>query len=994
MTTPDRWRRIEDLCHAALSRPAEDRATFLADACAGDAVVLRDVESLLAQVSRAEGFMSGPAAAVAASAALEHAKGTLVGQRLGCYTIGALLGVGGMGEVYRAHDEGLGRDVAIKVLPLAFTADPQRQARFEREARLLATLNHPNIGAIYGLVEASGGRALVLELVEGETLGERIGVGASSGAPQRSGSPAAGLSMPEVCGLAQQIASALDAAHEKGIVHRDLKPSNIKITRDGVVKVLDFGLAKPASPDSSRPDLTGSRDGVILGTAAYMSPEQARGQDVDKRTDIWAFGCVLYEMLAGRPVFLGETTSDTIAKILEHEPDWSALPAATPQPIRRLLLRCLVKDPKQRLRDIGDVRFDEIEAIKEMSGTAGVRAALWPSAKWLVQPLVPWSLTGALAIAFAVSLAHFVPWKSTPSIEALRLVSDLGGDAPLAPLNVQYGNAVELSPDGRMIAFVAKSNAEAPPQLYIRALNRTRATALAGTEDAISPFFSPDGKWIGFFANTKLKKIASSGGAPIILADALSSRGGTWASDDTIVFQSDNTPGRPLSRVSASGGKVEELTALAQGEATEVWPQILSGGRALIYTSSSVPGAYNDANVVGRSLPDGIPKVIQRGGYHARYLPSGHLIYIHNGTLFAAPFDPERLELRGPAVPALEGVMSNAITGGAQFAVSDNGTLVYLPGQSTGGGIRLEWMDRMGRTTTLRATLANWFTPAFAPDGGRLAMEIRNGPAQGAIWVYEPARDTMTRLTTSSARDSSPTWTPDGLRIAFASDRASGATPNLYWMPADGTGEPDRLTTSKNAQRPASWHPSGRFLAFEEMNPLTMMNIMILPLEREGAGWKAGAAKAFVHSANMDVDPRFSPDGRWLAYASLESPGHPDVFVQPFPGPGARVQVSVGGGAMPVWSRTKPELLYGLDGQIMAVSYSTDGGTFRVSKPRVWSPGRYQTRGEFRMFDLHPDGERVALAPAAESPTRERQDSAVFVFNFFDELRRLSPSQP
>jgi eukaryotic-like serine/threonine-protein kinase len=556
---------------------------------------------------------------------------------------------------------------------------------------------------------------------------------------------------------------------------------------------------------------------------------------------------------------------------------------------------------------------------------------------------------------------------------------------------VQYGNAFELSPDGSTIAFVARENSEMPPRLYVRRLNQTRATVLAGTDDAISPFFSPDGKWIAFFAKTKLKKIAAAtGGAPIVLADALSSRGGTWASDGTIVFQQDKIPGQPLSRVSAGGGGTVALEPLIEGEVTQVWPQILPSGQALIYTSSVVAGAYNDGNLMGRALPDGAPKVILRGGYHGRYLSSGHLIYIHNGTLFAAPFDPERLEITAPPVPVIEGVMSNALTGGAQFSASNDGTLVYLPGQIVGGGTRLEWMDRMGRTTTLRATLANWFTPAIAADGGRLAMEIREGTAQGDIWVYEPARDGMTRLTTSPAHDTKPIWTPDGFRITFASGQASTPS-NLYWTLADGTGDIERLTTSANAQQPGSWHPNGRFLAFEEMNPVTQMDVMILPLATSGTStWKAGAATAFANSPKMEWGPKFSPDGRWLAYSTSESPGTRDVYVQPFPGPGPRVQVSVGGGESPVWSRTKPELLYGLDGQIMVVTYATDGGVFRVSRPQPWSPGRYQTRGEIVMFDLHPDGERVALAPAAESPNGGKRDQAVFVFNFFDELRRLS----
>jgi len=393
---------------------------------------------------------------------------------------------------------------------------------------------------------------------------------------------------------------------------------------------------------------------------------------------------------------------------------------------------------------------------------------------------------------------------------------------------------------------------------------------------------------------------------------------------------------------------------------------------------------------MGRLLPDGPPKVIVRGGYHGRALPSGQLVYVHDSTLFAAPFDAVHLELAGPAVPALDGVMSNGLTGGAQFSVSDDGTLVYLPGLSE-GSTRLQWMDRTGTTTTLRGTVANWFTPAFSPDGARVAMEINEATAQADIWVYEPARDAMTRLTRDPARDTRPIWAPDGRHVAFASDRAAPGTPNLYVAPADGRREAERLTTSSNAQQPGSWHPSGKFLAFEQMNPVTRMDVMILPVERDRqARWRAGAATPLVSTTRMEWDPAFSPDGRWIAYASWQSPADGEVFVQPFPGPGPAVQVSVGGGESPVWSRTKHELLYGADGRIMAVSYTTDGGSFHPGAPRAWSPGRYQTRGRVVMFDLHPDGERVAVAPASEAPNGGRQDQAVFVFNFFDELKRLT----
>jgi Tol biopolymer transport system component len=978
----DRWRRIEDLCHAALAHPAEQRAAFLSLECGSDDVLQREIESLLAEESNAVGFMSVAAASVAAVAGRRGTRGTLVGQQLGSYAIRSLLGVGGMGEVYRAHDDLLGRDVAIKVLPSEFTADLDRRARFEREARTLATLNHPHIGAIYGLEDANGVRALVLELVEGETLAERLAL-----AVARSGG---GLPLSDTVAIARQIADALDAAHTKGIVHRDLKPANIKITPEGAVKVLDFGLAKAASSDPAHPDRLESRAGVILGTAGYMSPEQARGHSVDKRGDIWAFGCVLYEMVTGQLAFPGDTVSDTIAKILQRDPDWSLLPAATPALIRRLLLRCLTKDPKQRLRDMGDVRI-EIDAVDEIprvsDGAVALTAAVKSPTRWL-----PWVALGALAFAVTLMVMLSAPWRNTrvaPAAAPVRLSAILAGDASLASFNLQFGDSTILSPDGTVVAFVGQKGDGSNPQLYVRRLDQLQATPLGGTNDALSPFFSPDGGWIGFFADQKLKKIAVSGGAVVTLADAPSPRGGAWSEDDTIVFSPDQIPGTRLLRVPSAGGRAEPLASLAEDEAIHVSPQILPGGKAVLYTASPIAGAFGDANLVVQALPSGARKVVQRGGYHGRYLLSGHLAYIHDGTLFAVPFDLERLEVTGQPVPALEGVTSNAITGGAQFSVSASGTLIYLPGPSIGAGTPLHWMDQQGNTTPMRAWLANWLNPRFSPEGGRLAMEIRAGTSD--IWVYEWARDTLTRLTSDPVRAMNPVWTPDGRRIVFASPKADKSAANLYWQPADGTGVAERLTESTNAQAATAWHPSGKFLVFEETTPETNVDLMILPMEGDDvSGWRSGTPTVFVNSPFIEGGAMFSPDGRWIAYGSQES-GRTEVYVRSFPQPGGKWQISTGGGNLPTWSRTKRELFYGRNGQIMVAAFEVEGDSFRSESPRLWSDGRYQTRGSNRMFDLHPDGQRFALAPV-QTAIGATPDKAVFIFNFFDELRRIAPA--
>jgi len=913
------------------------------------------------------------------------------GTRLGPYEIQSALGAGGMGEVYRARDTKLGRDVALKVLPDTFALDPDRLARFTREAQVLASLNHPNIAAIHGFEDSGETHALVLELVEGETLADRIARGA--------------VPVEEALPIARQICEALEAAHEHGIIHRDLKPSNIKVTPDGVVKVLDFGLAKLAESAGSGQQAAGSAlslsptitspammtgPGVILGTAAYMAPEQTKGRPADKRCDVWAFGCVLFEMLTGKRAFPGDDMSDAFASILAREPDWSALPAAVPPAIRALLRRCLEKDHRKRVADIAAALF----AFDEHASLGGSATVLPPRPLW--RRALPWAVAaGALAVAggFLVLLA---PWRTVPPPAPLRLSAELGADASLATAagpQVNIGTSVVLSPDGAMLAFVAQKSSTGTPQLYIRRIEQLQATLLTGTEGAASPFFSPDGQAIAFFAQGKLKKISVTGGAAVTLCDALNGRGGSWGEDGTIIFTPANVgPGLFLWRVSSGGGKPEPLPKPGDGELTQRWPQVLPGGKAVLYTGNTAVGGYEDANLVVQPLPTGARKIVHRGGYYGRYLPSGHLVYIHNGTLFAAPFDVARLEVTGQPVPALEGVTSNPSTGATQFAASDTGTIVYLPGQAISLDAPIHWMDRDGKTSPLRTTPANWSNPHFAPDGRRLAVDSTDG-TQLDVWIYEWARDTLSRLTFDPANNAKPVWTPDGRRIVFGSTRADKSTYNLYWQHADGTGDVQRLTNSKNAQSPASWHPSGKFLSFYETNPQTGSDdVMILPMEGdEASGWKPGKPTVFLNGPFNEQEPMFSPDGRWLAYISNET-GRNEVYVRPFPGPGGKWQISTDGGTYPTWSRTRNELLYAtLDQRIMVAPYTVEGDSFRADKPRLRSEARFMARPRQRGFDLHPDGERVALAAVPDTQTAAKQDKLVFIFNFFDELRRIAP---
>jgi len=906
------------------------------------------------------------------------------------------------GEVYRARDTDLSRQVAIKVLPDAFAHDLDRLARFEREAKTLAALNHPNIAQIYGLEKAGGSRALVMELVEGPTLADRITRGP--------------IPVDEALPIARQIAEALEAAHEQGVIHRDLKPANVKVRPDGTVKVLDFGLAKltgPAEAGHYVPQVAGGDDrgvrlqpdptaaptisspalltgaGVILGTAAYMSPEQACGKAVDKRTDIWAFGCVLYEMLTGKRAFDGGTVTEALVAIMTREPDWAALGGKTPAPIRRVLSRCLAKERQHRLADIADARLELDQAIGvPAAGTPDAEPVISGARSTRLQRVLPWSVS---LIALAAATGIFLvspPRQGTQQSAVLRVSADLGAAVSLV---TAQGAAAILSPDGLTIAFVGQaSTGVGPSQLHIRRLDQLTAQPLAGTEGAMNPFFSPDGRWVGFFADGKLKKIAATGGVVITLADAPNGRGGSWGEDDSIVFAPNPIGG--LLRVSSAGGEPVALTSLAQGQATHRWPQLLPGGRAVLYTSHTAVTGYEGASLVVQPLPTGTPRVVQRGAYYGRYVPSGHLVYMHLGSLFAASFDPGRLELTGAAVPIVQGVANGALlTAGAQFAASGNGTALYVPSGSD--AVPIQWLDESGRTTLLRETPANWTDLSFAPDGRRLAFDISDGQ-QVDVWVYDWARDALSRLTFDPSDDYKPVWTPDGQRIAFSSARDGQTLPNLYWQRVDGAGDVQRLTEGPNFQVAASWRPGGRFLAYVEYNQQTNADVLILPLDGDNAsGWRPGQPTSFLNGPSVELEPMFSPDGRWLAYASNES-GQFEVYVRPFPGPGGRWQISRGGGSFPTWSRARQELFYStLDQRIMVAGYSTDGNSFVADPPRLWVDRRYELRGPIvnRSFDLHPDGRRIALA--VPDPQAGRRDKVVFILNFFEELRRLAPTE-
>jgi serine/threonine-protein kinase len=599
---------------------------------------------------------------------------------------------------------------------------------------------------------------------------------------------------------------------------------------------------------------------------------------------------------------------------------------------------------------------------------------------------VPWVVAGALALALV--LVAWAPWRRAPTPSALlRLSVELGADVTLPRPTGNPGASAVLSPDGRLLVFVGQTGA-GTRLLHVRRLEQALASPLPGTEGASHPFLSPDSRWIGFFADNKLKKVAVEGGPSVTLCDTVvENRGGSWSQDGTILFAVAGEA--TLRRISAGGGAVTELPT--SGEAAAAvdarWPQILPGGRAVLFTSG-VFGNYDAASLVVQRLPDGPRKIVHKGGYQGRYLRSGHLLYMRQGTLFAAPFDLERLEVTGASMPVLEGVATNPGAGGAQFAASDNGALVFLPGGSQVLPMPIAWLGRDGQARPLRQTSAIYFVIAFSPDGRRLAMDIRDGD-EADIWTYEWARDAMYRLTTNPGQDVSPVWSPDGRWIAFASTRGDQRTPNLYCQRADGTGEARRLTESATPQFPTSWHPSGRFLAFNDISGRIHISILELSGD-EASGWKPAKASALQESPSIQNQAAFSPDGRWVAYSSSET-GSLEVYVRPFPGAGGRVRVSTSGGQHPMWSRTRSELFYWsfAESAIMVAPYQVQGDTLHVDKPYRWSATAIETRGPFRNFDIHPDGDRFAVMPAVGE--ERKRDHVTIILGFADELRRLVP---
>ena len=887
------------------------------------------------------------------------------GTHLGSYEVVAQIGAGGMGEVYRARDTKLGRDVAIKVLPEAFAHDPERLSRFQREAKMLASLNHPNIATIHGFEQSGGTSYLVMEMVSGETLADRVKAGP--------------LAMEDALKLAVQIAEALEAAHEKNIIHRDLKPANVKVTPEGKVKVLDFGLAKAFSGDISTEDVGNSptlsqaatMQGVILGTAAYMSPEQARGKVVDKRTDIWAFGCVLYEMLTGKPAFHGEDVTDILAAIVKSEPDWTALPANLSPSIRVLLQRCLRKDRRQRLQDAIGIRIeieDALTAPKE-SGLTQPAPASTSNLSWAV----------AVAVTIVAVVTSFGWWRATRPVEQslrplVRLDVDLGPDVSLGSI---AGVDEIISPDGTRIVYVSQG------RLFTRRLDQPNATELAGTEGANAPFFSPDGQWVAFSLPAKLQKVSVEGGSAVTLCDA-TAPSGSWGEDGNIIASLNLTGA--LSRIPSAGGSPTPVTDLQNGEVSHRWPQILPGGKAVLFTANTSGAAFDVANIDVMSLADHRRKTLVRGGTFGRYLPSGHLVYVNRGTLFAVPFDVDRLEVHGTATPVLDQISYNAGVGSAQLDFSQTGTLIYRSSGGGGGLFTVAWLDGAGKVQQLLAKPGTYGRPSMSPDAQRLALEVTEGSGTD-IWAYDWQRDTMSRLT-FSGHAVSPIWSQDGRYIFFEVRGES-----ISAIRSDGSGKPQPLTQSKNVQLPYSFTPDGKRLAFMELSS-GGFDVLTVPLESNSEGLRAGKPEAFLQTPADERYPTFSPDGLWMAYSSNES-GTNQVYVRAFPDKGGRWQISNSGGVYPMWSRNGHELFFeSLDNHIMAAAYAVKGDSFVADKPRVWSEKQPGGSIAMKNVDLAPDGNRiVALMPVETAEAQKAQSHVIFLMNFFDEVRRRTATQ-
>ena len=865
------------------------------------------------------------------------------GVKLGPYEIVSPLGAGGMGEVYKARDTRLERTVAIKVLPDQLSSHPDLKRRFEREARVISSLNHPHICTLYDIGHETGIDYLVMEHLEGETVAERLLRGP--------------LPLDQALRIGIEVADALDKAHRQGIIHCDLKPGNVMLTRDGA-KLLDFGIARLWQPTQPAADVTVEgrttalhTQALLLGTLQYMAPEQFEGKEADPRSDIFAFGCLLYEMVTGRPAFAGANSLEVVAAIAGAGPvSATTIDERLPAALDRTLQQCLAKDAEERWQSARDLR-KELQWIQQ-TPVAGAPVA--PAVRrFSVSTLA--ALSAVLAVGLVISVwRRGIPSAAAPQ-SLVRFSIALPGDQSL---DESIGYSVALSPDGKRLAYVASRGSE--QSIYIRSLDSLESVRVPGTGRASSPFFSPDGEWIGFEAAGKLVKVPVSGGSPQVLCDVLFPAGASWGADDTIVFTPLYTAG--LFAMSARGGKPRRLTTpdSSQGEIAHLWPDFLPDGKHVLFTIWNGSTNWDQSRIAVLSLDTGKWQTVLEGGSFARYDPGGQVLYLRGDTLFAAPFDLTQLRVTGRPVQVVQGVLKELGTGAAYFSISQAGTLAYAPGTARTPARSLVAVDRTGKSRSIAAARRAYNSPRISPDGRRVALWLED--ATPNIWIHDLALETLTRASFGSD-DHTPVWSPDGKRLAYESSRTG--THQVFVQQADGTGDAIQVTTGEYDHYLCDWSPDGQHLVYVEWHPQTGADLWTLRLDGRTP------PRLFLRSPFNEKQAAFSPNGRWLAYVSDES-GQNEVYVQPFPGPGPKQQVSADGGEEPAWSRPGRQLFYRIGGRMMVVNVG-DSGAFSVDRPRRLFEGLfYYTAVPNRTYDVRPDGQFVMVGePELEYATRQ-----------------------
>ena len=922
--TPERWQQIKAVLEKALEKPPEQRSVFLDQACSNDIDMRKEIDSLLKSDEEIRsGFLSSAIPPITLTR----------GSKLGEYEVRTLVGSGGMGEVYRARDTRLGRDVAIKVLPGYVSTDRDRLRRFEQEAQATAALSHPNILSVYQFGNYEGAPYLVTELLDGETLREVIRRGP--------------IAQRKAIDIGMQIAHGLAAAHSKGIVHRDLKPENLFVTKDGRIKILDFGLAKLIGPEPHNDSLgaTETEPGLILGTASYMAPEQVRGQAADNRSDIFAFGAILYEMLSGTRAFRGQTPADTMSAILKEDPP--LLPEALAPALPRIIRRCLEKNPEQRFQSASDMGF-ALESVTTMNGTSTPQV--------VKKQYRPWKIAVAGLLVFAGLLAA-VLWlrKAAPSDRNVSQVRFSVGLPANDSLGEYVGSSVALSKDGTKLAYVVNHGTER--SIFIRPLNKLEGASVPGTERGSAPFFSPDGEWLGFAAEGKLKKVAVGGGQPQTLCDVAVMPGATWGPDDTIVYSPNFNVG--LFAISGRGGKPRRLTTPKNGE-FHFLPDFLPGGKEVLFTIwNGTSSGLDESKTAVLSLDTGKIRVIMEGGWSAKYGP-GSLLYIRGDSLLSVPFDWEHARATGSPEEVATGIWKNLYVGVAYLATASNGTFAYVPGGASGPQRSLVWVNRAGERQIISSAHHPYSAPRLSPDGQRIAMWVMHDIVAN-IWTYDLVRDTFGRLT-FFGDDHTVAWSPNGKQVAFESSR--NGPHQLFVLSVDG-GEPVQVTSGNTEHYLCDWSPDGRRLAYVDWNLESGADLWTIDLDSK-------ESRPIANSGFSEKQGTFSPDGHWIAFTSNEA-GQNEVYVQAFPGPGPKRQVSSGGGEEPAWSHSGKELFYRLGGQVFTVLMDEKNGKISSGRPKRLFQGLFNYTITFsRTYDVGPDGRLLMVAePEGQYAPRE-----------------------